>query len=258
MRFYYISIISVILLFVIWFVGTGLLTWLGSSLRKSRKRVWPVMLPLFLLLYLAPIAEELWIAWNFGQLCKKDAGIFITQTVEVDGFFNESGAGLDLVRPGNYKYIEAPNEDGAGAKRLEFGNAQWAKAAIERFEDQNPEKSVDDRKYIRVDMDEKTQALVFLSNGDSWRMTKLDHPTARYHYKTLATHLRVSHQIKKFEDAVVDQQTGDALGRYLNYYRGAPWFFVGLDRPTISCRETRDATRKYGRLIYRSVLMPPK
>ncbi len=92
MRFYYISIFSVLLLGLIYLVGTGLLTWFGLWLRKKWKRAWMVMVPLFLLLYAGPVAEEFWIAWNFDRLCKKDAGIFVYKTVEVDGFYDATGA----------------------------------------------------------------------------------------------------------------------------------------------------------------------
>jgi hypothetical protein len=259
MRFYYVSLFSLILLGLIYVFGTMFLVWLGKTLRKRWDGAWKLMVPLFALLYIGPIAEEPWIAWNFGQLCKKDAGIFVYKTVEVDGFYNGTGATLDLVRPGNYKFIEADDEDGKGAKRLEFGDEKWRRAAIARYEQQNPGKSAADQKYIRVDMEEKTQALVYPTQGDSWRITKLEQPTARYHYKELASHLPVSHQVKKFERVVVDQQTQDVLGRYLIYYRGTPWFFIGLDSPTIPCAESRDSwTEGRSMLVWQSVLLPKK
>ncbi len=97
MRFCYISIISVIMLAIIYFVGTALLVLLGSWLRKRWSKAWIAMAPLFLLLYTAPVAEEFWIAWNFGQLCRKDAGIFIHKVVEVEGFYDTTDAMSDSV-----------------------------------------------------------------------------------------------------------------------------------------------------------------
>jgi len=75
MRFYYISILSIVLLAVIYLIGTVLLVWLGKWLRKRWKHPWVAVTPLFLLLYLGPVAEEFWIAWNFGQLCKGRNGV---------------------------------------------------------------------------------------------------------------------------------------------------------------------------------------
>jgi len=107
MRFYYISILSIVLLAVIYLIGTVLLVWLGKWLRKRWKHAWVAVTPLFLLLYLGPVAEEFWIAWNFGQLCKKDAGIFIYKTVEVDGFYDDThGWRADKLRESGYRWIE--------------------------------------------------------------------------------------------------------------------------------------------------------
>ena len=258
MRFYYVSLFSLILLGLIYIFGTMFLVWLGKTLRKRWDGAWKLMVPLFLLLYIGPIAEELWISWNFGQLCKKDAGIFIYKTVEVEGFYHSTAAALDLVRPGRYKFIETDDQYGDGAKRLEFGDEQLRKEAIARYEEQNPGKLAADRDYIRVDMDEKTQALVYPTRGESWRITKLEQPTSRYHYKELASHLPVSHQVKKFERVVLDSEADEIVGRYLNYRRGAPWFFIALDRPTMPCDNTENDTRKYGSVIYHAVLKPLK
>ncbi len=123
MRFYYISIISVLLLGLIYLVGTGLLTWFGLWLRKRWTKAWMVMVPLFLLLYAGPVAEEFWIAWNFGQLCKRDAGILIYKTAEVDGFYNSTGASFELVRSGGYRWLEGPSRE--GSRCTEAGTRQF-------------------------------------------------------------------------------------------------------------------------------------
>jgi len=107
MRFYYISIISIFLLLVIWFIGTGLLAWFGAWLRKRMKHAWVVMVPLFLLLYIGPVAEELLISRNFGQLCKKDAGIFIYKTVEVDGFYDDTAHWWRQLTESKYRFVES-------------------------------------------------------------------------------------------------------------------------------------------------------
>jgi len=93
MGFYYPSLISLSLLLLFYIIGTVILVRIWRRRPDDQYRV-VKMAPLFLLLYLAPIAEELWIAWHFGQLCKKDAGIFVNKTVEVEGFFNATGSTL--------------------------------------------------------------------------------------------------------------------------------------------------------------------
>jgi len=224
MRFYYISIISVLLLVFIWVIGTGLLAWYGSHLRNTRKRVLPVMVPLFLILYIGPVAEELLIARNFDRLCKEDAGIFVYKTVKVEGFY-------DSTRP-----THAGPPTAQAVESLEDGGYQF-------YEILFPNRQGGSNQVVHL---EKTNGV--------WTPTVLDQPTARYHYKELASHLPVSQRIKKFERVVVDQENGEVLGRYLDYYRGAPWFFIGLGRPTIPCSETEEDTRKFGTISVYSLV----
>jgi len=215
MRFYYISIFSLMFLALIYLVGTGLLAWFGFWLRKRWKRAWMVMVPLFLLLYAAPVAEEFWIAWNFGQLCKKDAGIVIHKTVEVEGFYDDTTHWWRQLAESKYQFMESRDNTYGGLFRVE-------------------------------------------RDGDGLRHFKIDRLTARYHYRRVDSLRRVLHQISRVENAVIDIQTGDVLGRYVNYYRGPYWFFIHLSRPTIPCEETEAATRKYGTLSVYGLTLSPK
>ena len=223
MRFYYISIISIFLLLVIWLIGTGLLAWFGSWLRKRMKHAWVVMVPLFLLLYIGPIAEELLIAWNFGQLCKKDAGIFICKTVEVEGFYDAtrssrgaepSEAAKRSMDASGYRFHERP-----------FPDTKGGPSQVVRFD--------------KVD-------------GD-WKVSVLDRPTARYQYSWPHSHSPVSHKIVKHERVVVDTETDATLGRDVEYGRKAPWFFVGLDRPVMLC-PAHHPLAKYGSILNQTLI----
>jgi hypothetical protein len=255
MRFYYISIISIAMLAAIYLVGTAILGFIWWEIREHWKRVWLLMVPLYVLLLVSPIAEELWIAWNFGQLCKKDAGIVVYKTVEVEGFYDATGSALGVLRDDKYQWMEGPARDGRGASRLTRGDTEFTQQAIQRYEQENPLSSAADQGWIRVQMDKTTEALVFPKKKESWRIIKLDHPTARYHYRNVASHLSIAHGVKKFENAVLDTQTGVMLGRYVNYYRSAPWFFIGLGRPTIPCQEAEQDTRKYGTLMVYALVL---
>ena len=231
MRFYYISLISLVLLGLIYVFGTMFLVWLGKKLKKRWDGAWKVMVPLFLLLYIGPIAEELWIAWNFGQLCRKDAGIFINKTVEVEGFY-DSTAVLPKVytplAPQSVEYYEK-----GGYRYYELGLSQ---------------PSGGPNKVVHI---EKVEGV--------WTPTVLDRPAARYHY--LWPHMSevVSHNIVKGERVILDRQSGEVLGRYLNYARRAPWFFIHLDRPSMGCIEVKEDERKRGTVFGpRMVLFPKK
>jgi hypothetical protein len=259
MRFYSIGLFSVVLLAVIYFVGTWVLVAFGAWLRRCWKRAWWAMVPLFLLLYIAPIAEELWIAWNFGRLCRQDAGLFIYKTVEVEGFYNATGATLDLVRPGGYRFIESYSREGKGAIRLTFGDAELVRQALARYGHENPGQDATAQDVIRVRLDERTEALVYPKKGESWRITKLDRPTARYHYSSDIYGTRAAHKITRQESVVTDVASGEVLGRYVVYGRRPPWFFVGLGEVPYSCDGPDGGPNsRHNRLIYRDVLKPVK
>ncbi len=132
MRFYYISIFSVVFLGLIYLIGTGLLAWIGLWLRKRWKRAWTVMVPLFLLLYIAPIGEEFWIAWNFGQLCKKDAGLFVYKTVEVEGFYDDTTHWWRQLAESKYQFMESRDNTYGGLYRVERDGSGVRHFKIER------------------------------------------------------------------------------------------------------------------------------
>ncbi|MCW5576109.1 MAG: hypothetical protein KIT13_08440 [Burkholderiales bacterium] len=219
MRFYYPSIFSLIFIALFYAVVLGTFWFIWVRIYK-RKFSGPVALSVVALVLVLPWLEEFWIAWNFGQLCRKDAGIAINRTVEVEGFYGDSVAGsLRLVKSGEYRFIESRSNK--WVHRLEFGDANFLQQSIERYQWENSRKDVAKQDYFRVTLGIDIEALVYPGKGDSWRITKLDRPTARYHYKRLNSHTPVAHQITRFEDVVEDVQTGEILGRYVNYYRGA-------------------------------------
>lgn len=215
MRFYYISILSILLLGLIYLIGTGVLAWFGLWLRKRWKRAWMLMVPLFLLLYTGPVAEEFWIAWNFGQLCRKDAGLFVYKTVETDGFYDDTTHWWRQLAESNYQFVESRDNIYGGLWRVE-------------------------------------------RDGKEVRHFKIDHPTSRYYFTNPNRHLQVAHKIKMFEFLVEDHSLKEVLAREKTYARGAPWFFIGLDRPTRFCDVSGSYGEKISATIYDSVLMPIK
>ncbi|MEX0958667.1 MAG: hypothetical protein WDZ63_05215 [Burkholderiales bacterium] len=227
MRFYYWTGLNWIILFPLYVIGLALIALLWWWLAKRMKRPWAVTVPLLFVLAIGPWVEELWIAWNFGRLCKKDAGVFINKTVEVEGFYdttrpttpvprNEQAA-QDLDR-GGYKFYEMvyPNTEGGPSKvvRLEKVNGVWTP-------------------------------------------TVLDSATARYHYTTNIYGERAAHKITRQESRVTDKQANEVIGRYIAYGRRPPWFFIGLGEVPYSCDGPDGGPNsKYNRLIYRDVLKP--
>jgi hypothetical protein len=216
MRFYYISLFSLILLAVIYVVGTGLLLWFGAWLRKRMKKSWVVMAPLFALLYIGPIAEEFWIAWNFGHLCKKDAGIFIYKTVEVEGFYDDTHSWrADKLEAAGFRWME-------GRDRTKTRPVYWRHEWV----------------------------------GKEIRSFQIDHPTARYHYKWPNFNTKVSHKIYKQSEEVTDTEVSEILGGSIQYGRKSPWYFVALDDPGMSCPSPGEDPLKEPGLVYKRILKP--
>lgn len=226
MGFYYPSIISLTLLILFYIIGTVVLLKIWRRYRDDKHRALK-MAPLFLLLYFAPVAEELWIAWNFGHLCKKDAGIFINKVVEVDGFYDDTRpttpvprtkqAADDLDR-GGYRFYEMVYRDLRGGAN----------------------------KVVRL---EKINGV--------WTPAVLDKPTAKYHYSRDQYGIPTSHKINRQEARVIDSGTGEVVGRYIAYSRGPHWFFIGLAAPRMGCDgPDMGPNTKHSSLIYEQVLRP--
>ena len=96
-------------------------------------------------------------------------------------------------------------------------------------------------------------------DGKEVRHFKIDHPTARYHYTTNIYGTKVAHKITRQESRVSDETTGEIIGRYIEYGRRPPWFFVGMGEASFSCDGPNGGPNsKHNRLIYRDVLIPIK
>ncbi len=153
MRFYYPSIFSLIFIAVFYAIVLGAFRFIWVRIYK-RKFSGPVALSVVALVLVLPWLEEFWIAWNFGQLCRKDAGIVINRTVEVEGFYGDSVAGsLELVKSGRYRFIESRYNKDKGVRRLEFGDANFLRQAIEHYQRENPRKDVAKQDYFRVTLE---------------------------------------------------------------------------------------------------------
>lgn len=228
MHFYDINLLSLVFIGLIYFVGTSVLLRLGRKCSPYFKGVWRAMVPLFLLLYTGPIAEEFWVAWNFGQLCKKDSGVFVNRTVEVDGFYDASAVlpmryanfateSLNYYRMGGYRYIE-------------FGL------------DQPPGKP---KKIVHIE-----------NIHGVWKSTVLDKPMARYYYWQPHRGTSISHKITKVERVVIDSQTNEILARETKYRRNPPWFYVGDYQSDQQCPNPNEKHAPVFGSVYKLTLIP--
>ena len=96
---------------------------------------------------------------------------------------------------------------------------------------------------------------MFPSGVDAWKVTRLDQPTARYWFHR-SNGERVAHEVGMQQSTVTDTQTGEVIGRYVMYYRQAPWFFVSIAAPAMGCDQPGARSASGSFLIYQSVLRP--
>ena len=80
MGFYYFSIFSWIIFGVYFSIAAAIIGKLCKTFEVQNH--WKAAF--LTIAFIAPWTEELWIAYNFGQLCQKDVGRFIYKTVEVE------------------------------------------------------------------------------------------------------------------------------------------------------------------------------
>jgi hypothetical protein len=205
MGFYYVSVFSIVLLGVI-YAGLLLLFWGIARLTRGvrgRKVLLVFVGAVFLVL---PIAEELWIAWNFGQACK-EAGTFIYKKVEVEGFYDSTmRSAYENAKPGRYKFVEHATEDRKGIERVERADDESRAGALAWYAERNPGEGLPKGKSVIYSVSDKERIVVFPNGIDAWRVTTIDRPTARYHYKIPHSHTPVAYKIKMFEWLVEDAE----------------------------------------------------
>ncbi len=258
MRFYYLSLISLVLLAGFYFVALYVVRQIWKeNLKRPFTGVgaWVAVA----VVLVAPWSEELWIAYNFGQLCRKDAGIFINKTVEVEGFYDSSmRSAYENTKPGGYQFVEHATEGRKGIERVQRASDEERALALAWYSETNPGKGRPKGQSIFHPLNDRETVAVFPNGVDAWRITKLDQPTARYHFlQDQGT--QITHKVGRQMSRIVDSESGQELGRYTTYYREPNWFFIGLDRPNMGCDGPDggpNTKHPNSFLIYRDVLVP--
>lgn len=249
MGFYYISIFSIVPLGIAY--GALLLIFWGIARltrgMPGRKALLGIVGAVFLVL---PVGEELWIAWNFGQACK-EAGTFIYKKVQVEGFYDSTmRSAYENTKPGRYRFVEHATADRKGIERVERADDALRAKALAWYAERNPGKGLPKGQSVIYPLNDKERIVVFPNGIEAWRVTRLDRPTARYHYRTPRIHSPISHKVTVIEKVVTDTQSNEPIARQLIYGRKAPWYFVGLDTPVKLCGDDLKE------LLYDEVLKP--
>lgn len=257
MGFYYTSIFSIGLLGIAYAL-LGLVFWGLTRVTREmrgRKAVLAAAGAAFLVL---PIAEELWIAWNFAQVCR-EAGTFIYKKVHVDGFYDDTtGWGPRQLAESKYHFMESRDRLREKFLRVEWTDETSRNRALAWYTAQDQTKERPKDAFVVQPLDEKTQVVVSPNGIDAWRVTTIDRPTARYHYKWPTQYgSPVAYKIGKSERLVIDSETNEQVARYTGFGRRPPWYWVGLDTPAFACDAPgRWPLTRGDPLIYREALIP--
>ena len=226
MGFYYFSILSVVPLGIAYGL-LALVFWGIARLTRGMAGRKVLLVVIGIVFLVIPVAEELWIAWNFGQACK-EAGTFIYRKVQVEGFYDDTRPG----RPGPLAEQAKRSMDQSGYLFHErpLLDTRGGAAKVVRYE--------------KV-------------NGD-WLSKVIDRPTARYHYKWPNHYgVRVAYKVGKSERVVIDTQNNKQIARYISFGRRPPWYWIALNTPAFACDSPGRWPMTSGNpLLYREVLVP--
>ncbi len=232
MRFYYLSLFSVIAWAVYGVIAVTLISLLWTKLLKLKLRN-PGYLVLVSAVLIAPWFEELWVAYNFEQLCRKDAGIFINKIVQVDGYY-DGGGKITRIVSAPYTFIESP-DDGGMYRRVEHATDREKADALTWFQETKG-RQPGSREWFARTVAPNVEIFIETDTGHAWRITKLDKPTARYLFTTPQQSSPVGYKIRRTERLVTDTQTQEVLARETLYARDPYWFFIALDAPVMLCK----------------------
>jgi hypothetical protein len=257
MGFYYFSLFSWMAFLFYFAIAAAIILKICQANKLSNR--WKASL--LVVTFIAPWTEELWISYNFGQLCRNDAGKFIYKTVNVDGFYDDATEwGTRQLSESGYKFMES--RENLGRERLwrvERVDNVIRDRTIALDVENNRGKLPPDHGYIEFPVSDDEKIIVAPDRVHAWRRMKIDKPTARYHYIRDLYGNNVAHKILRVESRVTDSSNGEILGRYVSYGRRPYWFFIGLDQYPYSCDgpEAGPHTTRFA-LIYEEVLKPKK
>lgn len=169
------SIIGYAIIAVFYVISGAILflMWVRFERKRWIKPFLAIVIPVVLAL---PWAEEVWIAWNFENLCD-GVGVNITRQVEVAGFYNDTVTGPSSPGP-------ITNSQAVGAYE------STGFSFVER-------KTTVAGKISHVAR----------SRDGQWVVTLRDQPSAKYHYVKVFEDKPMAGQISCSEDAILDSST---------------------------------------------------
>lgn len=91
----------------------------------SDRLAWAVVIPISVLVLVAPWTDEVFIAQQFRNVCD-GAGVNIKRAVETDGFYDGTQrSGYELVERVGYRFMEQPSTDRSKVEHVEKVDGEW-------------------------------------------------------------------------------------------------------------------------------------
>lgn len=184
---------------LIWLpLSIWLLRKIGLGLKPGSFK-WGTLGLLGVVLAAIPVGDDAYIQWHFNRLCR-DAGMHYEKKISVDGYYDSVMTGPGTAGPiTSLPAIESYDREGFRffERRAGYVPGKYGEQPVQ---------------YSHV---EKVDG--------KWRVSILDRPTARYHFKLSSQHEAVGFQVRKYEEVILDTKTNQVVGRQLIYTRYAGW-----------------------------------
>lgn len=185
-----------------------LLIWLPLSIWLLRKIAlglkpgpfkWAALGLLGVVLAAIPVGDDAYIQWHFNRLCR-DAGMHYEKRIVVDGYYDSVMTGQGTAGPiTSLPAIESYDREGFRffERRAGYVPGKYGEQPIQ---------------YAHV---EKVEG--------KWKVSMLDRPTARYHFKFSSQHEAVGFRVRKYEEVILDTKTDVLVARQTIYTRYPGW-----------------------------------
>ena len=134
---------------VFYLIATFPMIFLWKKIRHLRYRWW-LFVPLILIIMVLPIADELWISYNFYEVCK-DAGVHVTRKIEVEGFYDETmRSGYENIKNNGYQFMEHPSTKKGKIGHVTRINGEWEEEVLNEPTARYHYKYADPRQWVPI------------------------------------------------------------------------------------------------------------
>ena len=145
----FITPFGIIIMAIFYLIATVPIIFLWKKIRHLRYR-WRLFVPLILFIMVLPIADELWISYNFYEVCK-DAGVHVTRKIEVEGYYDETmRSGYEIIKNNGYQFMEHPSTKKGKIGHVTRINGEWKEDVLNEPIARYHYKYADPRQWVPI------------------------------------------------------------------------------------------------------------